>query len=210
MDRVRWETRTGALQYHTIHKKPAIGICGSGIIEALDAMARAGIVNGSGRLQVNAPGVKTSADGNHELVLVPADQTALGTDLTISQKDVREIQAAKGAIRGGIDTLLAEHDLQPEDIAELLVAGAFGNHISVASAVGIGLFPPVCGARIRQIGNAAGTGAGLMLLSATERAAAEEISDRINYMELAVHPRFTRLFVDSQRFPADVPAEDCQ
>ena len=148
-------------------------------------------------------------DGNHELVLAPAERTNLGVDLTISQKDIREIQLAKGAIRGAIETLLSEHGLRTEDISEILVAGAFGNHISVASALGIGLFPPVCRSRIRQIGNAAGTGAGLMLLSASERAIAEEISQRIHTMELAVHPLFARLFVNSQRFPARVPVVPC-
>ena len=131
----------------------------------------------------------------------PRDATGLGEDLTISQHDVRAIQLAKGAIRGGLATLLAEHGLSEADLDELLVAGAFGNHIGVEAAQAIGLYPAIPRERIRQIGNAAGTGAGLMLLSTRERQDAEELSEQIRYLELARHKRFIRLFADGQRFP---------
>ena len=98
-------------------------------------------------------------------------------------------------------TLLAEHGLTVDDLDELLVAGAFGNHIEVESAQAIGLYPAIPRERIRQIGNAAGTGAGLMLLSMAERQDAEELSEQIHYLELARHKRFVRLFAEGQRFP---------
>jgi uncharacterized 2Fe-2S/4Fe-4S cluster protein (DUF4445 family) len=196
-----WLNPDGAFGYRTIRGKPAVGICGSGIVEALACMAQAGIFNASGRVQGGKPGVVVAPDGDHRFVLVPRHATALGEDLTISQHDVRAIQLAKGAIRGGMATLLAEHGMAESDLDELLVAGAFGNHIGVEAAQAIGLYPPIPRERIRQIGNAAGTGAGLMLLSTAERRDAEELSEQINYLELARHKRFTRLFAEGQRFP---------
>ena len=201
VDRVWLNPGDGSIGYRTIRGKPAIGICGSGIVEALACMAQAGIFNASGRIQAGKPGVSEGSDGDRRFTLAPADATALGEDLTISQHDVRAIQLAKGAIRGGIATLLAEHGLTVDDLDELLVAGAFGNHIEVESAQAIGLYPAIPRERIRQIGNAAGTGAGLMLLSTAERQDAEELSEQIHYLELARHKRFIRLFAEGQRFP---------
>ena len=201
VDRVWLNPGDGSIGYRTIRGKPAIGICGSGIVEALACMAQAGILNASGRIQAEKPGVSEGPDGDRRFTLAPAHATGLGEDLTISQHDVRAIQLAKGAIRGGIATLLAEHDLTVDDLDELLVAGAFGNHIEVESAQAIGLYPAIPRERIRQIGNAAGTGAGLMLLSVAERQDAEELSEQIHYLELARHKRFIRLFAEGQRFP---------
>jgi uncharacterized 2Fe-2S/4Fe-4S cluster protein (DUF4445 family) len=186
---------------HTIRGRPAIGICGSGIIEALGAMRRAGVISQTGRIQASAPGVVESADGDHRFVLLPAAETALGVDLTISQTDVRAIQLAKGAIRAGMETLLLEHGLSSDQLDEILIAGTFGSHIQIEASVQIGLFPGIPLEKIRQIGNAAGTGAAMMLLSTPERREAEELSGCIRYTELARHRRFTRLFADSQRFP---------
>ena len=201
VDRVWLNPGDGSIGYRTIRGKPAIGICGSGIVEALACMAQAGIFNASGRIQAGKPGVSEGSDGDRRFTLAPAHATGLGEDLTISQHDVRAIQLAKGAIRGGIATLLAEHGLTVDDLDELLVAGAFGNHIEVESAQAIGLYPAIPRERIRQIGNAAGTGAGLMLLSTAERQDAEELSEQIHYLELARHKRFIRLFAEGQRFP---------
>ena len=201
VDRVWLNPGDGSIGYRTIRGKPAIGICGSGIVEALACMAQAGIFNASGRIQAGKPGVSEGSDGDRRFTLAPAHATGLGEDLTISQHDVRAIQLAKGAIRGGIATLLAEHGLTVDDLDELLVAGAFGNHIEVESAQAIGLYPAIPRERIRQIGNAAGTGAGLMLLSTVERQDAEELSEQIHYLELARHKRFIRLFAEGQRFP---------
>ena len=201
VDRVWLNPGDGSIGYRTIRGKPAIGICGSGIVEALACMAQAGIFNASGRIQAGKPGVSEGSDGDRRFTLAPAHATGLGEDLTISQHDVRAIQLAKGAIRGGIATLLAEHGLTVDDLDELLVAGAFGNHIEVESAQAIGLYPAIPRERIRQIGNAAGTGAGLMLLSLAERQDAEELSEQIHYLELARHKRFIRLFAEGQRFP---------
>ncbi len=200
VDRV-WLEDHGSFHHMTIRGKPAIGICGSGIISALACMAQAGVINRGGRIQAGQPGVVKLEDGDRGFVLVPEAATALGSDLTISQHDVRAIQLAKGAIRGGIATLLAENGLTVDDLDEFLVAGAFGNHLEVESSIAIGLYPDIPRDRIRLIGNAAGAGAAMALLSLEERQAASELSARIAYLELARIKRFARQFAEAQRFP---------
>ena len=203
VDQVWLEGDGLTLASHTIGNRPAIGICGSGIIDALASMRRAGILSRTGRIQAGRPGVCEEADGNHRYVLVPAQATGLGTDLTISQSDVRAIQLAKGAIRAGIDTLLNDHGLACEALDEIVVAGAFGSHLRVDSALDLGLLPRVPAQRIRQVGNAAGAGAALLLLSVDERRQAELLSRQIHYTELAANRHFTRRFADAQWFPTD-------
>jgi uncharacterized 2Fe-2S/4Fe-4S cluster protein (DUF4445 family) len=135
---------------------------------------------------------------------VTSRDTALDADLTISQSEVRALQLAKGAIRAGIDTLLAEHGLDAKHVDEISIAGAFGSHLAVESALRIGLLPPVPRDRIHQIGNAAGNGACLMLLSENERRAGVELSASIRYRELARQEGFLRLFARSQWFPMEL------
>ena len=201
VDHVWLEGDRASPRFRTIRGKPAIGICGSGIVSALACMAQLGIVNTGGRIQPGKPGVVEGSDGDRGYVLAPEDATALGSDLVISQHDVRAIQLAKGAIRGGIATLLAEHGLTADDLDEFLVAGTFGNHLEVESAIAIGLYPDIPRKRIRLIGNAAGAGAVLALLSMDERQEAADLSERIHYLELARIKRFARQFAEAQRFP---------
>ena len=204
IDRVLVSGPNDPLGFHTIGDRPAVGICGSGIIDLLAGMHRLGVINNSGRIQVGVPGVLSDSGGDHRFVLAAAARTALGADLTISQTEVRAIQLAKGAIRAGIDTLLAERGIDPGQIDRILIAGAFGSHIDVDSALRIGLLPPVSRDRIRQVGNAAGSGAGLMLLSEEKRQTAAGLSRAIGYRELAREAGFLRRFARSQWFPEDV------
>ena len=200
VDRVWLEGDSPTIATHTLQNRPATGICGSGIIDALACMHQAGILSRTGRMQAGQPGVREQPDGDHRYVLVPARATGLGADLTISQSDVRAIQLAKGAIRAGIETLLSEHGLDHGALDEIVIAGAFGSALRVESALAIGLLPPLPIDRIRQVGNAAGAGAALMLLSVDERHEAELLSKQIRYMELAGNRRFTRLFAEAQWF----------
>jgi uncharacterized 2Fe-2S/4Fe-4S cluster protein (DUF4445 family) len=186
---------------HVIGDGQASGICGSGIVEALECMRRLGIVNRAGRMQEGMPGVVARADGDHTYVLVPGAETSFGADLTISQSEVRSLQLAKGAIRAGIETLLAIHGLSDGQLEEIVVAGTFGNHLQIESAVEIGLFPDLPAGCIRQVGNAAGAGAGLMLLSQDERRESDLLSRSISYVELGREAGFMRRFAECQWFP---------
>jgi uncharacterized 2Fe-2S/4Fe-4S cluster protein (DUF4445 family) len=203
IDRV-WLTGTGARpSYSTVGAQPVSGICGSGVMDLLVCLRESGAVSGRGRLSEASPWVDASPDGNHRFILAPAAETSLGADLSISQGELHLVLLAKGAIRAGVDTLLSGQGLQPSDVEEILVAGAFGSHLSVESMLRTGLLPPVPAERVKRIGNAAGTGAAMVLLSRAEREAAAALSGKIGHVELARVPGFTRRFARSQWFPEE-------
>ena len=203
IDRVSITAPGAPLSVHVMGEGKAAGVCGSGILESLACMRRLGIVNRSGRMQVGMPGVVARPDGDHSYVLVPAAKTTFRADLTISQTEVRSLQLAKGAIRAGIETLLAAHGLAAGQLEEIVVAGTFGNHLQIESAVEIGLFPALPAGRIRQVGNAAGVGAGMMLLSEEERRESDLLSRSIGYVELGREAGFMRRFAECQWFPGE-------
>ena len=117
--------------------------------------------------------------------------------ITISQKDVRELQLAKAAIRAGIQALVAAVGLTETDIEQVIIAGAFGTFIDIGSAVTIGMLPNLPLERFSQVGNAAGTGARLALISTSQRAKAAEIALRDGYIELASVSNFQRKFAEA-------------
>jgi len=194
-----WIEATG-VRVATIDGRPAVGICGSGILDAIAALRRAGALNDRGRMQAGHPLVRRGEDGL-EVVLVEAAASGTGRDIVVTQEDVSQVQLAKGAIRAGIQVLLDEAGLGTAQLSEVVIAGAFGSYLDPASAVGIGLFPPLPLARFRAVGNAAGAGARLALLSLTQRALAAAIARRVRYVELTVHPRFVDEFARGMLLP---------
>ncbi len=184
----------------TIGGAPPIGLCGSGVLEAVAELSRVGLLNRRGRL-AGGPGVRGSC-GEREFVLVPGSRSGNGHDITLTQSDVVEILLAKGAMRAGIDALMRAMKVCVNDIDEIVIAGAFGTHISVAAAVRIGMLPDVPPDRCRQVGNAAGMGARLALVSRSQRAAAGEIARRARYLELTTLPAFAAGFAQAIRLPA--------
>jgi uncharacterized 2Fe-2S/4Fe-4S cluster protein (DUF4445 family) len=189
--------------------KPA-GICGSGLVDALSEMVRTGIVEGSGRLLDRPerlaslpPALRQrlrTAGGQAEFVLVRGQDSADRSDIVITQKDIREVQLAKGAIMAGIRVLMREMKVGTEEIEQVLLAGAFGNYIGRASSLGIGLLPFVPIEKIKAIGNAAGKGAQMALLSAEERQRAFVLAQRTRHMELSTDKRFQEAFISSLAF----------
>jgi uncharacterized 2Fe-2S/4Fe-4S cluster protein (DUF4445 family) len=177
-----------------------VGICGSGIVDAIAELRRTGRVNARGRLRADAAGVRRGRDGL-EYLLVPGAATGTGKDIAVTQGDIDEIQLAKGAIAAGVRVLLQATGTDPGSVAEVIVAGAFGTYLNLDSALDIGLLPRFPGARYRQVGNAAGAGAQAALLSVTQRARALRIADSIRYVELTTYPGFQRLFAHAMQFP---------
>jgi uncharacterized 2Fe-2S/4Fe-4S cluster protein (DUF4445 family) len=112
------------------------------------------------------------------------------------------VQLAKGAIASGIAMLLHVAGIDADDVAELMLAGGFGNYVSIPSAVRIGLVPPLPLGRIRYVGNAASLGAQLCLLSERERARTVDVAAAVEHVSLAAHPDFEQIFVDAMNFPA--------
>ena len=137
---------------------------------------------------------KTRGQAKPEFVLAERAKLEL---ITLSQKDVRELQLAKAAIRLGIQALVDEEGLEENDIEQIIIAGAFGTFIDVKSAITIGMLPDLPLERFTQVGNAAGTGARLALISKTEREKAKQIAQRDGYIELAKVPNFNRKFAEA-------------
>jgi uncharacterized 2Fe-2S/4Fe-4S cluster protein (DUF4445 family) len=170
-------------------------------------------VDASGRLAseetaaVLAPGLATRLltrpDGERVFVLHwGGDEGELDGSIYLSQRDIRELQFAKASIATGWAILCQELGIEPEDIAQVLLAGSFGSYLSPASAVKIGLVPKLPLTRIVSAGNVAGEGAKIAALSVTERAAANAILEEVEYVELSGRTDFNDLFIDQLSFPA--------
>lgn len=186
----------------TIGDAPPVGLCGSGIVDAMAEMHRRAVINDRGRIRSDAPGVRQSERG-YEFLLVPGERSGSGRDILITQQDINEIQLAKGAIRTGIETLMEITHTPPEEVEEVIIAGAFGSYLNLESALAIGLLPRLPKARYLQVGNAAGVGAKAALLSRKERQRARQIVRRTGYIELTTYPGFSRRFALSLYFPPD-------
>ena len=191
--------RDGKLYMYTIDNKPPLGICGSGILDAVSELYRVGVVDSSGRLKKDAAFVRASKGGG-EYLLVPADQSGNQHDILVTRRDVNEIQLAKGAIRAGIEVLLHDVGLTYHEIDEFIIAGAFGTYLDIDSAVRIGMFPPLPRDKFVQIGNAAGMGAIRLLLSQQARQEAEQIAQAAEYIELTIHPSFRDIYLNALNF----------
>jgi uncharacterized 2Fe-2S/4Fe-4S cluster protein (DUF4445 family) len=194
IEHVRWVE--GRLEYQTIGSGPPVGLCGSGILDTLAQLYQAGVVDRKGRMGEHA---RVRGEGvQREFVLIGEDEQDGGRPaVSLSQKDVRELQLAKGAMRAGIDLLLATNGLATDDIDQIIIAGAFGTYIDVASAITVGMLPPLPLDRFQQVGNAAGMGAKLTLISRSKRAEAQVIGSQVNYVELAQDPQFRRIFAQA-------------
>jgi uncharacterized 2Fe-2S/4Fe-4S cluster protein (DUF4445 family) len=191
---------------------PAIGVCGSGLIDAIAKMLDAGVLDAAGRLW--RPGVQPLPDalqarvvnddggGGRAFVLVHAEAGGRGEDVVLTQNDIRQLQLAKAAIYGGVMMLQRIMNVSDDQIEEVMLSGGFGNYVNIESAVRIGLLPPVPLERISYVGNTALLGAQLALMSETERARAFDIAHSIEHVALATRPEFQDIFVEACRLGA--------
>ncbi len=188
----RMDITKDKVEYQTVGGTPPTGICGSGIIDAVAGLYSAGIVDSSGRLHEH-PRVRVT-DSRREFVLVSEEERGAAPAITITQHDIREIQLAKGAIRTGVRVLLESKGIAETDVESVIMAGAFGSYLDLASAVDIGMLPTLPLDRFRQVGNAAGAGARISLISRAQRGMAADLARGIEYIELATVPRFGHIF----------------
>jgi uncharacterized 2Fe-2S/4Fe-4S cluster protein (DUF4445 family) len=188
-----------------------VGICGSGLVDAVAELVRVGLLDRSGRFVpeeealVIAPGLASRltarSDGTRIFMLYGLDGEG-DASVHLSQRDVRELQFAKAAIATGWHLLVEELGIPVQEIQQVLLAGSFGSYLSPASAVRIGLVPKLALPRIVSAGNVAGEGAKMALLSLQERHAAEAMLDQVRYIELSDRPDFNDRFVEQLAFPA--------
>lgn len=193
----------------TVGDQEPIGICGSGLIDAVSLLLKSGVIDWTGKmldhqtaLDNNLPEdiasrLRRGINGN-EFVLAWG---ANAGDVVLTQKDIRQVQLAKGAIYAGVAILLNKIDAKAEDITQITIAGAFGNYINKESALRIGLFPKVDVNRIVLVGNAAGVGASMALLSLEERRSAQIEAKKIEHIELAADAGFQTEYIDAMNFP---------
>ena len=235
----------------TIDNYPPVGICGSGILDAVAEMLKTEIIDSSGKIIKGKGEVKVGSNKGLEYVLVKRGlnkdeqkymQTERGSNqwnnfiriskreksykigvnnkksliksednktitqnqeenyITITQKDIREIQLAKGAIRTGIDILIKNANLNARDIDEVIIAGTFGTFIDIRNCIKIGMFPNMPVSKFHQVGNAAGIGAKHILISKKVRKKAKEVLQDIKYIELTTYPDFVKYFIGNLRF----------
>ena len=182
VDRVWLED--GAVRHHVIGEEKAVGLCGSGLLDLVAVLLDLGEITETGRMPCRK-------------------YTLPGTEVVLTQKDVREVQLAKGAIRAGIELMAERRGASAADIRAVKLAGAFGNYLDPASACRIGMIPPLLQERIEGIGNAAGEGAKLMALSKEEFAYASSLARDTEFLELASLPQFQDAFVDALQFEED-------
>ncbi len=200
----------GDVYWHAIGDSAPRGICGSGLVDLIAEMLNTGIIDSTGMMQdgetLQQNGQKKLAErivqeGKQRVFeLVRVTEGAAGRPVRVTQRDVRELQLAKGAIRAGIEILMKELGIGPADVKYVYLAGAFGNYIKPESALTIGLIPRFPQAQIIPVGNAAGSGAKMALLSTYARTEASDILRNVEYLELSGRPDFQEQFAESMIF----------
>ena len=197
----------GDLRVHTIGDEPALGLCGTGLIEAISVGRQTGIIDAMGRMV--DPGdlprglaARLLQNGDAPaMVLADGDASGGEHPVLLTQKDVREVQLAKGAIHAGAQVLMSEFGIAPEELDAVLLAGAFGNYIRPDRARCVGLLPEVPIEKVHFVGNAAGAGARAMLLDSRLRPEVEELSLGVEHVELSGRTDFQQLFAEAMIFP---------
>jgi uncharacterized 2Fe-2S/4Fe-4S cluster protein (DUF4445 family) len=189
-----------ARQYASGKLKP-IGICGSAILDAVAQLYKAGVLkqNGAFTKKPNIPGLRAGETGVKEFLFVPGDETRMGRDIVLTQKDIRQIQLAKAALQAGCKILMNHFKL--DSINRIVIAGAFGLHIDKENALTIGLFPYCPPENIIVVGNAAGHGAYLALVNRDKREEADRIARTVEHIELALETEFQKEFIEALAFP---------
>ncbi|MHC6179926.1 ASKHA domain-containing protein [Clostridium sp. JNZ X4-2] len=199
-----------SMTYTVIGNEKPRGICGSGLLDIIAGFVKTGLINKRGKLlspdKLTNPAAKNYSNriitynGTNAFLMVPASETVNGNPILITQNDITSIQLAKGAISAGIKILVEKLEINLDDIKEVLLAGAFGNYMNPHSACTIGLIPKELEPKIKMVGNAAGSGAKLALLSQIEFERSDEIANKVTYIELGAQKHFNLEFARGMQF----------
>jgi uncharacterized 2Fe-2S/4Fe-4S cluster protein (DUF4445 family) len=217
----------GRLRLNVIGNVLPIGLCGSALIDLAAELLRYGVITSDGKLLAagqlpdgllpelrrrvidSRTGVSPVEQGKPAFLLVAEEESGTGKPIVLTQRDVRELQLASGAIRAGMTILLRRAGLEPADLDAILVAGGFGNFIRRSNAQRIGLLPPeLPRQRIRFHGNTSLAGARLLALSQEARRRAEELARRTEHVDLSADPDFRWAFAEAMIFPAEPTSHD--
>ena len=198
----------GEVFFKTIGECEPQGICGSGLIDAIAQMIKSKLINRTGRLISAEDAEKKNLPAGLRERLVQIDRErrfilvskASGEDIVITQNDIREVQLAKGAIAAGISLMLEEMGRTEQDIAKVVIAGAFGNYIDKESAAAIGVLPKLEMEKIVSAGNTAGAGVSMTLASDAEMRLAEEVAASVEHVDLAAREHFQNTYLNAMAF----------
>jgi uncharacterized 2Fe-2S/4Fe-4S cluster protein (DUF4445 family) len=197
IERVRITRHGDATDIQTIAGAEPVGICGSGVVDLLAGLVRAGVVDKSGRMREH-PSVRQGEEGR-EYFLAAGPRG----DIVFTQHDVRSLQLAKGAIHTGWELLLDSLGVASDELDRVYIAGAFGNYLDLDAAQFLGLFPPVTKRRVAFVGNAAGVGAQMALIDVRARRRMARLRERIEFLDLATDKRFMNVFAGRLGFAGD-------
>ncbi|VAX23206.1 hypothetical protein MNBD_NITROSPINAE01-1206 [hydrothermal vent metagenome] len=192
-----WIDDDKKVRYKTIGGMAPIGLCGSSVIDAIAEFVRHGIINDRGRF-INQDKWRQIKD--EHFIITPRQETAMHSPITISAKDIEEVQKAKSAIRTGVELLMKETDTSPEDIRHVYMSGSFGVSINMGNAKAIGMFPDMRNAKFTFIKNSAGIGGRMAILSINARDETEKIAKKASHINLVDSPEFSNLFIDNMFF----------
>jgi uncharacterized 2Fe-2S/4Fe-4S cluster protein (DUF4445 family) len=177
------------IKYTTINNAPPIGICGSGVVSITAECLKNEIVDETGRFS-NSYGAK-------KIVIATGEDNK---EIAFTQKDIRELQLAKSAIRSGIDILIEKYNCSFEDIDTVYIAGGFGNNINIESAAYIGLIPEELKSKVKSVGNTSLGGTVKYLLSEQGGEALSYIAEHIEYIDMSIEETFSKLFMENMMF----------
>ena len=200
----------GRLHCNVIGNIKPKGICGSGLVDLIAVLLHVGVIDHEGL--IHPQGAEGNSDfsdqilfknGAHGFVIASELESAHESPIILTQRDVRELQLAKAAVAAGIGTLMRVMEIGPEDIRHVYLAGALGNYLNPYSAMRIGLIPHFRPEIIKSLGNAASTGAAMVLLSKSCWQSANSIADFVEHVELSSQPGFNESFVEQMNFPRE-------
>ena len=203
------QLENGQLQYRVIGNVKPRGICGSGLVDLIAVLLHCGIINHEGSIrrsrrkssgELNSRVVKRRT-GSHSFLIASTEESYDQKPIYLTQEDVREVQLAKGAISAGIKTLIDELGIEAKDINRVYLAGALGNYVDPFSAVRIGLLPHIKPDITKSLGNAASSGASMVLLSKKHWRRARDLIDFIEHVELSFRHDFNEYFIEQMDFP---------
>ena len=191
VDHVKYED--GKWSYTTVGNKPAVGLCGSGLIDLVAGLLDAGMLDENGMLS-------SGQEKQGVFILVPSEQAGNERGVYLTQKDIGEVQLAKAAIAAGIRMLMERLGITEDEISSVYIAGAFGNYMDPVSAGKIGLLPAALVKKVKPVGNAAGEGAKIALVNEKEMLEMDELVRKIEFVELAASADFQDYFIDELGF----------
>jgi uncharacterized 2Fe-2S/4Fe-4S cluster protein (DUF4445 family) len=201
VERIRIEPSTLNVQYETVGGEKPVGICGSGVVDAVAELLRQHVIDSSGRFQKIDSERLVEVSGERAFIVAPGNETSTGEPVVVTQKDIGEVQLAKAAIRAGSAVLMKTVGVKATDLKHLFIAGSFGSYLNPISAMLLGLIPEVPAEIVKFVGNTAIEGARLALTSAEARMEAKTISEEVKYIELGASPDFSKEFAASMYLP---------